>query len=128
MGFWQNVGDAFVANLRTGGNGPAARQEFRRIRAERKEREWLIALRLGQIAITASEKVNPPSWSKYTSSTGRNGVPQTNYFEGHVGEQDQRRKVHIVVDANGTLQYVRDISGEVLFDRSRGHTPPPGWD
>lgn len=40
----QNLGDAFIANLRTGFNGPAARQEFRRIRAQRKHREQLVTI------------------------------------------------------------------------------------
>ncbi len=87
-------------------------------------------VKLGQVAVQTAGRLNePPRWAKYTSSENYEScTPQTNYFEGFVGEKDPRRKVHIAVDENGRLLYVRDLDGTVLFDRSQGDTPPPGWD
>lgn len=86
-------------------------------------------IKLGQVAVqTAGRLDEPPSWSKYTASVNYDtSTAQTNYFEGYVGETDPRRKVHIAVDEHGRLLYVRDMDGTVLFDRSQGDTPPPGW-
>jgi hypothetical protein len=86
-------------------------------------------IRVGQVAICATGKLaESPRWSKYTASEHHDtGAAQTNYFEGYIGETDQGRKVHIAVDDHGHLLFVRDIDGTVLFDRSRGDTPPPGW-
>jgi hypothetical protein len=117
MGFFDNLKDALV----TGGD----RQSFHARRDARLGQELIARLRLGQVAINGAQQIAPPHWTKYTSGTGRDGTPQTNYFEGVIGERDQRRKVHVVVDANGVLRYIRDIDGTVLFDRSRGDTPPP---
>ena len=115
--FFSNLRDAFA----TGGD----REAFHARRGARLQGDLLIRLRLGQVAISGARAIERPRWAKYDA--GRADAPQTNYFEGYIGERDQRRKVHIVVDVNGTLQYVRDIDGTVLFDRRRGDTPPPGW-
>lgn len=120
MSFWANLRDAFAA----GGD----REGFNARRDARLAGELVTKLQLGQIAVRNAQQIEPPTWSKYKSTTSRSGTPQTNYFEGYIGERDQTRKVHIVIDENGKLQYIRDIDGTVLFDRSRGHTPPPGWD
>lgn len=120
MGFIANLIDAFAA----GGD----REGFNARRNARLAGELITRLRLGQIAVRDTQQIKPPTWSKYKSTTSRSGIPQTNYFEGYIGERDQTRKVHVVIDENGKLQYIRDIDGTVLFDRSRGHVPPPGWD
>jgi hypothetical protein len=67
------------------------------------------------------------TWSKYGASTNRDtGTHQTNYFEGTVGERDQRKKVHIAIDENHNVIYVREIDGTVLYDRANnvGSLPP----
>lgn len=109
--------------------GPALSRvkELERRDKEQRETRLKTLVRLDQIAVTATERIEPPRWSKYTSSTNCRGIAQTNYFEGYVGETNPRLKVHIVVDENGKLQYVRDIDGTELFVRSRGDTVPPGW-
>lgn len=84
-------------------------------------------LRLGQIALTAVEKATErPTWLKYSQSTSK-GRPQTDLYIGYVGEKDQSLKVHIAVDDDGRLLFVRDFGNNVIFDRSKGHKPPPGW-
>ncbi|HKX23993.1 MAG TPA: hypothetical protein VJM46_02050 [Candidatus Saccharimonadales bacterium] len=67
------------------------------------------------------------SWTKYTASIDYDAQqPQTNFFMGYVGERDQRRKVHVVIDVAGDIVYVRDLDGTVLYDSKRGtgHLPP----
>lgn len=76
------------------------------------------------------ERISPKgqqSWTKYTASIDHDTQqPQTNFFMGYVGEKNQRRKVHVVVDVAGDIVYVRDLDGTVLYDRKRGtgHLPP----
>jgi len=67
------------------------------------------------------------SWSKYDSSTDHDtGLAQTNYYEGYVGETIQQRKVHIAINENGEVIYVRDMDGTTLYDRKHGiGTLPP---
>lgn len=71
-------------------------------------------------------------WEKYKSSLDRDtGLAQTDFFAGTVGERDQKKKVHIAVDENGDVIFVRDIDGEVLYDRKHGigHLPSDlSWD
>lgn len=67
------------------------------------------------------------TWTKYgASNDGRTKKPQTNFFMGYVGERDQRRKVHIVINHRGDIVFVRDIDGTILYDRRAGigHLPP----
>lgn len=120
MGFLDNLKDAFAA----GGD----REGFNARRDARLAGELVTKLQLGQIAVRNTQPIEPPRWSKYDGKSRGDSEGQTNYYEGFVGERNQTLKIHIVVDKHGKLQYIRDIDGTVLFDRSRGHTPPPGWD
>lgn len=129
MGFMDNMRDALIANLRHMGDANAARQEFNSIRRERKYEEYATFLPLGRAVLRLANGQTIVRWSKEGRShhyaTGRE---QLDYYEGYVGEKNQRMKVHIAVDAeDGRLLFVRDIDGRILFDRSKGDTPPPGW-
>lgn len=141
-GFWselaQSVGRGVrggaSAYFRSGGKASAGLSEIMSRNAQqrlvmREKQQMARNLRLGHATLRLANGQTIQRWSKYRSSTdGATGLPQTDYYEGYVGERNKRLKVHIAVDANGRLLYVRDIDGTELFDRGRGDTPPPGWE
>lgn len=142
-GFWRELLQAagegtrqgVSAYARSGGKASAGLSEVlarggtqRRLTAKEKQ-QLARQLRLGRATLRLANGQTIQRWSKYSNSTdGASGLPQTDYFEGYVGESDQRLKVHIAIDENGRLLFVRDIDGTVLFNRSRGDVPPRGWD
>jgi len=66
-------------------------------------------------------RADEPRWEKTTSSFDRDtGLAQTDFFSGTVGERDHKKKVHVAIDEYGNVVYVRDESGEVLYDKKRG--------
>lgn len=142
-GFWRELLQAAgegarqgaSAYGRSGGKASAGFWELmnqggpqRRLTAAQKQ-QLARQLRLGRATLRLANGQTIRQWSKYSSSTdSESGLAQTDYYEGYVGESNQRMKVHIAVDENGRLVHVRDIDGTVLFDRKRGDRPPAGWD
>ncbi|MFC8829019.1 hypothetical protein ACFT9I_27140 [Streptomyces sp. NPDC057137] len=93
-------------------------------KAEREERERR-ARQVGRLALT---QMQPPRWWKVTLSENRLGEVQSNYFEGVVGEKDDKKKIHIATDtATGKLLYARDVDGTVLYSRLSGDPEPEWW-
>lgn len=142
-GFWRGLFHAagsgarqgLDAYVRSGGKASAGLSEVlnqggTQQRLSRREKQQLAQqLRLGHAMLRMTNSQPIRRWSKYSSSTdSASGRPQTDYYEGYVGETNRRFKVHIAVDENGSLLFVRDIDGTVIFDRSRGDTPPHGWE
>jgi hypothetical protein len=82
---------------------------------------------LGRIGIRNLTPAEPATWSKYSSSTSGD-VPQTDYYFGYVGERNAARKVHIAIDWNGTLLFVRDLDGAELYNHNTDGPPPANWD
>lgn len=65
-------------------------------------------------------------WNKVKMSYDRDsGTYQTDNFIGIVGSTDQKSKAHIAVNPDGEIVYVRDIGGEILYDKKNGigHLP-----
>jgi hypothetical protein len=89
--------------------------------------EQLVAYHLGDGNWTVTA-----TWEKYrTSADHDTGLSQTDFFAGTIGERDQKKKVHIAIDESGDVIFVRDIDGEVLYDRKhgKGFLPPDlNWD
>ena len=84
--------------------------------------EQLVAYHLGDRNWTITA-----TWEKYKASINwDSGTAQTNLFVGTIGETDQKKKVHIAIDEHGDVVFVRDMDGEVLYDRkqSKGSLPP----
>lgn len=66
------------------------------------------------------------TYEKYSASYDRDtGTMQTNFFHGTVGEQNQKKKVHVAIDEYGNVIFVRDIDGKVLYDKKNnvGYLP-----
>src|SRR3954471_5891234 len=91
-------------------------------------------IRRGMNAYRAGRPARPPRtqgggrdrWEKTTSSTNRDsGIAQTNFFAGTVGETNSKKKVHVAIDEYGTVIYVRDEDGTVLYDKKNnvGYLP-----
>ena len=65
-------------------------------------------------------------WQKVKMSLDRDsGHIQTDNYIGITGDRNQKTKAHIAVDSDGNIVYVRDIGGEVLYDKKHGigHLP-----
>jgi len=45
---------------------------------------------------------------------------QTDNYIGIVGDTGQKSKAHIAVNPDGDIVFVRDIGGEVLYDKKNG--------
>ncbi len=121
MGFWDNVKDA----LATGGD----REAFNARRNQRMPEDLLRRLRLGRVAIAIfNGNTTLERWSRYESGTNRStGQAKTNYYEGYL-KVPGNPHIHVVIDDDGRLQFIRDEWGNTIFDRSRGDVPPRGWD
>lgn len=68
----------------------------------------------------------PVYWHKVKMSYDKDSRTfQTDNYIGIVGDTGQKSKAHIAVNADGEIVFVRDLGGEVLYDRKngRGHLP-----
>ena len=92
-------------------------------KAEREERERCAR----QLGASALKQMQPPRWWKVELASYDHGV-QSNYFEGTVGEKDQKKKIHIATDVEtGELLFARDSDGTILYDRHSGDPQPEWW-
>lgn len=48
------------------------------------------------------------------------GTFQSDNYVGIKGDKSQKSKAHIAVNADGEIVHVRDIGGEVLYDKKSG--------
>ena len=74
----------------------------------------------------AQNFTEPVYWQKAKMSLDRDsGNFQTDNYIGIVGDKGQKSKAHIAVSSSGDIVFVRDLGGEVLYDRKRGigHLP-----
>lgn len=69
----------------------------------------------------------PVYWHKVKMSLDRDsGNFQTDNYIGIVGDKGQKSKAHIAVNSDGDIVFVRDIGGEILYDKKRGIGRLPG--
>jgi hypothetical protein len=67
------------------------------------------------------------TWSKVKMSQDHDsGEFQTDNYIGVVGEGRSKRKVHVAVNSDGDVVFVRDFDQTVLYDRKNGvgYLPP----
>lgn len=75
----------------------------------------------------AQNFTEPVYWQKVKMSFDRDsGTFQSDNYIGIKGGKSQKSKAHIAVNADGEIVYVRDIGGEVLYDKKngKGYLPP----
>lgn len=74
----------------------------------------------------AQNFTEPVYWNKVKMSFDRDaGTYQTDNYIGIVGEKGQKSKAHIAINPDGDIVFVRDLGGEVLYDKknNRGNLP-----
>lgn len=74
----------------------------------------------------AQNFTEPVYWHKVKMAYDRDsGTYQTDNYIGIVGEKGQKSKAHIAINPEGEAVFVRDIDGEVLYDKKNniGHLP-----
>ena len=73
------------------------------------------------------QRTEPVYWNKVKMSyDADSGTYQTDNYIGIVGDTGQKSKAHVAVNADGEVVYVRDIGGEVLYDKKNGVGYLPG--
>lgn len=106
MGFWQYVGDAFIANLRAGGNASVARREFNRIRAERQRRNDLITLAIARWIAAAGRElqyIDGDAKVQVTSGWSRDHKCDTTDIIVTHRAKGGKEHLHIVFDDYGNV-------------------------
>ena len=74
----------------------------------------------------AQNFTEPQYWRKMKMDFDRDsGTFQSSNYFGIIGEKNQKAKAHIAINPDGEIVHVRDIGGEVLYDRKsgKGHLP-----
>ena len=96
-------------------------------KAERRKRDERRARRLGNAASNPALHLPETTyWNKVKMSYDKDsGTYQTDNYIGIVGDTGQKSKAHIAINPDGEVVFVRDVGGEVLYDKKNdvGYLP-----